>query len=244
MKSNAQLKQEAKEMLAGRWKEAILLNLVPTVIAIIAAIVILVILAIPAYFLWNNNIIQDSMNNGTINQSLDLDFGQSGGSGFFSGIIGTFFAVGISWTFLDVLRQKKTTIVPFKDVFKGFQAPYGIGILVIYLLTSIFISLWSLLFIIPGIIKSYSYSQAYFIYYDEYVETGTPPRYLAMITKSRQLMDGFKTQLFLLDLSFIGWHILSIFTLGIGYLWLVPYISSTKAAFYNNLAKPIASESI
>lgn len=240
MKSNAELKQEAKEMLAGRWKDAILLNLVPTVIAIIALVVMLLIFAIPAYLLWNSNIIQNSMNDGMLNRSMDLDFGQSGGSGFFSGIIGTFFAVGISWTFLDVLRQKKTTIEPFKDVFKGFQAPYGIGILVIYLLSSIFIFFWTLLFIIPGIIKGYSYSQAYFIYYDEYTQTGVAPRYLDSITKSRQLMDGFKAQLFFLDLSFIGWHILCIFTLGIGYLWLVPYMSATKAAFYNNLAKPLA----
>ena len=52
-------------------------------------------------------------------------------------------------------------------------------------------------------------------------------------------MDGYKAQLFILNLSFIGWHILSIFTLGIGYLWLTPYISATKAAFYNNLIQPL-----
>ncbi len=239
MKSNAELKQEAKEMLAGRWKEAILLNLVPTIVTVAAVLVVLLIVALPAFLLWNTNIIQNSFNDGTLNSSLDLDFGQSGGSSFFSGIIGTFFYVGISWTFLDLLRHKKTTIVPFKDVFRGFQAPYGIGILVIYLFSSIFIFFWSLLFIIPGIIKQYSYSQAYLIYYDEYSQTGVPPKYLDSITKSRQIMDGYKAQLFILDLSFIGWHILSIFTLGIGYLWLTPYISATKAAFYNNLIQPL-----
>ena len=239
MKSNAELKQEAKEMLAGRWKEAILLNLVPTIVTVAAVLVVLLIVALPAFLLWNTNIIQNSLNDGTLNSSLDLDFGQSGGSSFFSGIIGTFFYVGISWTFLDLLRHKKTTIVPFKDVFRGFQAPYGIGILVIYLFSSIFIFFWSLLFIIPGIIKHYSYSQAYLIYYDEYSQTGVPPKYLDSITKSRQIMDGYKAQLFILNLSFIGWHILSIFTLGIGYLWLTPYISATKAAFYNNLIQPL-----
>lgn len=50
-------------------------------------------------------------------------------------------------------------------------------------------------------------------------------------------MDGFKAKLFFLDLSFIGWHFLSIITFGIGYLWLTPYISATKAAFYQNLPK-------
>ena len=50
-------------------------------------------------------------------------------------------------------------------------------------------------------------------------------------------MKGYKGQLFILDLSFIGWHILAIMTAGIGYLWLTPYISTTKAAFYDNLPK-------
>ncbi len=55
------------------------------------------------------------------------------------------------------------------------------------------------------------------------------------ITASRRLMKGQKGRLFWLDLSFIGWHILAILTIGIGYLWLNPYISATKAAFYEDL---------
>ncbi|HAX1154783.1 TPA: DUF975 family protein, partial [Enterococcus faecium] len=55
----------------------------------------------------------------------------------------------------------------------------------------------------------------------------------------RKLMDGYKGQLFWLDLSFIGWHILALATAGIGYLWLSPYISATKAAFYEQLPKDI-----
>lgn len=50
-------------------------------------------------------------------------------------------------------------------------------------------------------------------------------------------MNGYKRKLFLLDLSFIGWHILAILSLGIGYLWLIPYIYTTKAVFYENLLK-------
>lgn len=55
------------------------------------------------------------------------------------------------------------------------------------------------------------------------------------ITKSRRLMDGHKWELFVLDLSFLGWAILSLLTLNIAYLWLVPYIQATRAEFYRNL---------
>ena len=57
--------------------------------------------------------------------------------------------------------------------------------------------------------------------------------------KAGKLMDDYKGQLFWLDLSFIGWHILALATAGIGYLWLSPYISATKAAFYEQLPKDI-----
>lgn len=236
MKTNAELKAEAKEMLQGRWKEAVLINLIPTAITIVIALIFLILIAVPAYFIFNNSdMIQSFVDGSNVSTSADINFGGSGGPSLVGGLISTFFTVGISWTFLDVFRRQKMTIEPLKDAFKGFQAPYGIGILVIYLLTSIFTFLWSLLFVIPGIIKGYAYSQAYFIYYDDYRETGVAPGYLDSITKSRQLMDGHKGQLFILDLSFIGWHILCLFTLGIGYLWLTPYILTTKIAFYDNL---------
>lgn len=232
MKTNAELKQEAKEMLAGRWKDAVLMNLVPAAIAIIF-LIILMIVAIPALLLWDSSI-------GSMNSSINFNPGGSGGTGgssFFGGIIGAFFMAGVSWTFLDILRDQRVKIEPFKDIFRGFKSPYAGGIAIIYLLTSIFTFLWALLFIIPGIVKQYAYSQAYFVYYDEYSNTGIAPSYLDSITESRRLMNGFKGQLFLLDLSFIGWHILCLFTLGIGYLWLTPYIHATKAAFYNNLSE-------
>lgn len=232
MKSNATLKAEAKETLQGRWKEAVLINLIPTVISILVALIFLALIAVPAYFIFNNS---DVLQSATSNLNTEVNFGGSSAPSFAGGIVATLFSVGISWTFLDVFRRQKLTIEPLKDAFRGFQAPYGIGIVVIYLLTAIFTFLWSLLFIIPGIIKGYAYSQAYFIYYDDYRKTGIAPGYRDAITKSRQLMDGHKGQLFLLDLSFIGWHILCLFTLGIGYLWLTPYILTTKVAFYDNL---------
>ncbi|AOF48100.1 MAG: DUF975 family protein [Tetragenococcus halophilus] len=230
MKSNAELRAEARQMLKGRWKESVLMNLVPVLITF----AIIAIITIPAILFLSQNF--QAINEPTAyNTGSDGSSGSS--SGFISGLITTFFTVAMSWTFLDILRGKKEIIRPFRDVFRTFRAPYALAVLVIYLLTAIFQFLWTLLLVIPGIIKGYSYSQSYFIYYDTYEKTGETPRYLDSITASRHLMDGFKAKLFFLDLSFIGWHILSFLTLGIGYLWLMPYIYATKAAFYDSLPK-------
>ncbi|GMA08548.1 membrane protein [Tetragenococcus halophilus subsp. flandriensis] len=231
MKSNAELRAEARQMLKGRWKESVLMNLVPVLIIL----AVIAIITIPAILFLSQNF--QFINEANPYTTTGSDGSSSGSSSFISGLVTAFFTVAISWTFLDVLRGKKEIIRPFKDVFRTFRAPYALAVLVIYLLTAIFQFLWTLLLVIPGIIKSYSYSQSYFIYYDTYEETGQTPRYLDSITASRHLMDGFKAKLFFLDLSFIGWHILSFLTLGIGYLWLMPYIYATKAAFYDNLPK-------
>lgn len=231
MKSNAELRAEARQTLKGRWKESVLMTVIPVLITI----VVIAAISIPLILFFGQFLNEPaSFSN---NYSTGADNSSSGSSGVISGLITTFFTVAISWTFLDLLRGKKEIIRPFKDVFRTFRAPYALAVLVIYLLITIFQFLWTLLLIIPGIIKGYSYSQSYFIYYDTYIETGETPRYLDSITASRHLMNGFKAKLFFLDLSFIGWHILSLLTLGIGYLWLMPYIAATKAAFYRELPK-------
>ncbi len=98
------------------------------------------------------------------------------------------------------------------------------------LLMSIYVSLWSLLLVIPGIIKSYSYAMTPFILNDE-PDLGAD----ATIHRSREIMYGHKADLFWLDLSFIGWAFLCCLTLGIGFLWLYPYIYTTHAAFYEDV---------
>lgn len=98
------------------------------------------------------------------------------------------------------------------------------------LLIGIFIFLWSLLLIIPGIIAAYRYSMAFYILNDN-------PKMGAMdaLRESKKMMVGYKGKLFFLSLSFIGWTILSVLTLGIGFLWLIPYMNTTTANFYQNL---------
>ncbi|EOH91941.1 DUF975 family protein [Enterococcus villorum] len=230
MLSSKELKQQAKDSLKGRWGQAVLLNLIPTLIAI----AIIIIIAIPIALLLANSYSDPST---TQDMANNMSNGTSGGGGIFSGVISALFMSGISWTYLDILRGTKTQIVPFKDAFRGFSKLFIGGVILLAILIAIFTSLWALLLVIPGIIKSYSYSQSYFIYYDVVTETGEKPKVLDTITASRKLMNGYKGKLFWLDLSFIGWHLLALLTAGIGYLWLNPYITATKAAFYEQLPK-------
>lgn len=103
----------------------------------------------------------------------------------------------------------------------------SLGMIVCYL----YIVLWSLLFVIPGIIKAFSYAMTPYILV-EHPEMSINQA----IDESRRLMKGHKFDFFYLELSFIGWVILSsVFTLGIGFIWLIPYISTSAAAFYNDL---------
>lgn len=98
------------------------------------------------------------------------------------------------------------------------------------ILMVIFVMLWTLLFIIPGIVKSFSYAMTPFILV-EHPEMSANQA----IDESRRIMKGHKFDLFYLYLSFIGWAFLCLFTFGIGYLWLVPYMQASLVAFYNDV---------
>ncbi|PFJ17447.1 hypothetical protein COD67_18605 [Bacillus cereus] len=131
---------------------------------------------------------------------------------------------------LNILREKQASI---GNIFIWFtEGKRFLKSFLLYLLVNLYLFLWTLLFIIPGIIKSFSYAMTYFIINDH-------PEYSLnqAITESRRMMDGHKMEYFLLCLSFIGWFILSCITLGIGFLWLIPYFYTTAAAFYEEIAE-------
>lgn len=114
-----------------------------------------------------------------------------------------------------------------KEITSGFKSNY-VNNVVAMLLQDIFLALWTCLFVIPGIIKMYSYSLVPFILSENPEMQATEA-----ITKSRKMMDGYKWQAFVLDLSFIGWGILSVITCGIvGLFYANPYIYQTKAELY------------
>lgn len=121
---------------------------------------------------------------------------------------------GMAYIFLKQARDHQS--VQLGDMFRGFQDDFG-GTFLIGLMTSLFTFLWSLLFVIPGIVKAYAYSMAYYIKLDH-------PDYgwKACIDESRRLMDGHKWEKFVLDLSFLGWIIVGSLCLGIGMLWVTP----------------------
>ena len=96
--------------------------------------------------------------------------------------------------------------------------------------TGLFTFLWSLLFVIPGIIKAYSYAMAMYIL----AENPEMPA-LEAIDKSKEMMNGHKMELFVLYLSFIGWGLLCAVTFGIAAIWVIPYMNATMANFYKSI---------
>ena len=122
-------------------------------------------------------------------------------------------------------------------MFSIFSREYFVPVLVLYILQAIFTFLWTLLFVIPGLIKSYSYSQTYYIYKDVNQKgEANNLNYLDYITLSRELMNGHKFEMFVLQLSFIGWWLLVFLTFGIAAIWVYPYYQTTMSAYYKNLA--------
>ena len=104
---------------------------------------------------------------------------------------------------------------------------------------SIWILLWSIFFIIPGLVKCYSYSQM------EYLLLEYPELSVTKSMKISQIITrGHKADLFIQDLSFLGWGILSVLTCGIGYLWLLPYISLTRINAYHALINEAVSQGL
>lgn len=136
--------------------------------------------------------------------------------------------VGLYWFFLRLVRGEGPTLGSVFEVYADLKN--SIKLIFTNIVIGFFVFLWSLLLVIPGIIKALAYSQTFFVLKDH-------PEYgiLQAITESRKLMDGYKWKYFLLQLSFIGWVLLAILTLGIGLLWVIPYMNASYATFYQNL---------
>lgn len=140
-------------------------------------------------------------------------------------------SLGLSVVSLNIARQNAIEV---NQLFSGFKH-FGKAFLV-NLLNGIFIVLWTLLFIIPGIVKTFSYSMSYYILADNPELSATEVR-----ERSIELMRGNKWRLFCLEFSFIGWGILCVLTLGILSFWIIPYEQAAVAAFYRNLL-PLGDE--
>lgn len=233
MKTRCELKAEVRELLAGNWGKAILLNIIPILGSLVVGIIIALLVVVLAFlvqsgaFSGGETSLTETTSNGAAN---------SGGQ-LFSGLIMALITTGIAYTTLDWLRTKNNDFSPVRGMFSIFSRKYFVPVLVLYILQAIFTFLWSLLFVIPGIIKGYSYSQTYYIYKDvNQKDEANNLNYLDYITLSRELMNGHKFEMFVLQLSFIGWWLLVSVTFGIAAIWVYPYYQTTMSAYYKNLA--------
>jgi len=127
-------------------------------------------------------------------------------------------AYGVSAMFLKQTRTGEK--MDIGDIFNGFREDFS-NTFLIGLMTTIFTMLWSLLFIIPGIVKALSYSMAMYIKVDH-------PDYdwKQCIDESQRMMQGHKGELFVLNLSFIGWMIVGACCAGIGGFWVNAYMQA------------------
>ena len=149
------------------------------------------------------------------------------------GLVLFILALPLTWgyqtLFLGAVRGGEATA---KDMFEGYNKELFSRVLTTTLLYYVYVFLWSMLLLIPGCIKAYSYAMTPYILKDN-----PEMKNNAAIEESMRMMDGHKLELFLLDLSFIGWAILSILTCCIGFLWLVPYMNMARVNFYEDLKK-------
>ncbi len=136
------------------------------------------------------------------------------------------FTVAMAGFFLNVIRGFNPE---WKSLYKEGIDRYG-KYFVTGFLTNLFIGLWTLLLIVPGIIKAFEYSQVFYIIHDNPNLTPSQARDI-----SRRMTDGFKGELFILDLSFILWFLLVACTAGIAYIYVAPYMQVTFAMVYENL---------
>lgn len=200
MPENSAIRAAARAELKGNWTQAVLCTLVYTLVVLFC--------------------------------SMFSEFKNTAAIFNLIGLLLTVFVVtplgfGYTVTFLDFMRD-----IDRDDMIgKPFQcfSDYG-RYLGTALLTAIYTFLWSLLLIIPGIIKGYSYAMTPYIMKD-HPELPSDD----CINESMRMMDGYKWKLFVLDLSFIGWILLSLLTLCIGMLWVYPYMYCSRAKFYEEL---------
>lgn len=155
-----------------------------------------------------------------------------GGTLIVSIIITPAFTLSLIRVYLNVINgntpKAGDAFCGYDDFWSAFKVNFLVGL---------FTFLWSLLLVIPGIIKSFSYSMSTFILAEN---KGKPA--LECINESKAMTEGHKMDLFVLGLSFIGWGFLCIITLGMASIWVMPYVQATYANAYNSLKPTVVKE--
>ncbi len=146
---------------------------------------------------------------------------------FFVGTAGTYLiagAMGVGYFSLN-LKIARNQEYDLSQLFSGFKI--FVKSLLMYLLVLIFVCLWSLLLLVPGIVAMFRYSFVYLVATDQPELSA-----LQILARSQELTDGYKWQIFCLALRFLGWFILSIMSFGIGFFWSVPYFNQSITQLY------------
>ena len=223
MKTNQDYKNAALGALKGNWAPAVL-------VTVVFLLIELVFYSPTVYSQISMGSTLQSMDPSDLAGVMDLYRQMAGYSGITT-LAGVFLLFPLIIGFLNAFRrllvngENNLTENMFSITFKNYlHKVWG------YLLMYIFIILWSFLFIIPGIVKAFSYAMTPYI-----LEENPELSANDAIDRSRAMMKGHKFDLFYLYLSFIGWGILCLLTLGIGCLWLTPYMSTATAAFYEDV---------
>ena len=135
-------------------------------------------------------------------------------------VMGIMLLTGLTSYCLEICQRRKGGVGNLFDGFTLFSKVLGL-----FIVEGIFIYLWSLLLIIPGIIAAYRYRQALYLLLEN-PELGI----LECLQRSAQMMNGHKWELFVLDLSFLGWYLLAYLPGAI--VWVEPYRSITYTNYY------------
>lgn len=152
-------------------------------------------------------------------------FGAWRETGIISLLVSGPMALGAATFSLSISRGNEARLEQIFEGFRDFGRALGT-----YLLMLLYIILWALLLIIPGIIAALSYSMVFYILHDN---KSLKP--LEVLDRSKEMMNGYKAKLFYLCLRFFLLALLCIPTLGIGFLWLIPYANITMAKFYDDI---------
>ncbi|MCS4488760.1 DUF975 family protein [Streptococcus sciuri] len=241
MRTRASLKAEAKDLLRGNWWSGISLNTIPYLIINILVggvswmAIFPVLLPLVGLGLLQGNY---TYTTGVSDIGLILGGISLGIIMFVLSILISFatniVTIGIAASDLDWIKAGNASDASFVRAFRYFSTKDFWKVFVLSLKQVLYIWLWRLIPVIGPIIsfvKTIAYSQTAYIYRQK----GDVLTSGEIITESRKLMDGNKLNYFVLQLSFIGWLLLSLFSFGIGLIWLVPYYNMTLAVYHKDL---------
>lgn len=209
MMTNSEIRRTALRKLDGHWGDLVLVTLLYAIIA---------------------SIVQSPSQIGQLLLEEQSSF-YLPGIGFpllGGGIVLLLLALPLEWGLkMCYLRCYREEPPSMSALFSGFNDFFRIFSTIF--LQQLYTLLWSLLLIVPGVVKALSYALVPYILKDrpDLARSGA-------IRLSREMMSGNKGRLFLLLLSFLGWGVLALFTCGIGFLWLLPYVGVSMAAFYED----------